>query len=390
MRYRRFGRLDWQVSALGFGCMRLPTRGDEGQIDEAEAVRIVRYAIDHGLNYIDTAYGYHGGKSEIVVGKILQDGYRQKVRLATKLPMWLLKAPEDCDRFLNEQLQKLQTDRVDFYLLHALGAESWKKTLEFRVLDWAERAMADGRIGHLGFSFHDRYPVFKEIVDGYDRWTFCQIQYNYMDIEEQAGAEGLRYAADKGLAVVIMEPLLGGRLASAPAAVQALWDTASRKRTPADWALQWLWNQPEVTTVLSGMSNMEQVQQNLASADASGVGTLSADEMALVAKVRAQYRELCPIPCTACSYCMPCPSGVNIPHVFRLFNGGRIYEKVEDAREGYMHWTDEAERANNCTACRQCESLCPQHIEISAWMPKVHAVLGEGQGYQECLAAGLA
>lgn len=379
MQYRRFGTLDWKVSALGFGCMRLPNTGEHENINEPEATRMLRYAIDHGVNYLDTAYPYHGGNSELFVGRVLKNGYREKVRLATKLPSWLIKAPEDFDRYLNEQREKLQTDHVDFYLLHALGKDTWHSLRDLGVLKWAEGAIADGRIGHLGFSFHDEYAVFQEIVDAYD-WTFCQIQYNYMDTENQAGTRGLKYAASKGLAVVIMEPLLGGKLVDPPDPIQKYWDTAAKKRTSAGWALQWLWNQPEVSVVLSGMSAMEQVEQNVASADVSAINVLASEELALIARVREMYQKICPIPCTKCGYCMPCPNGVNIPRNFEVYNQGVMYEKPDHAREAYT-WISEDERASACIQCRECEEKCPQSIPISEWMPRVHEVLGEGQPY---------
>ncbi|MDH7487586.1 MAG: aldo/keto reductase [Anaerolineae bacterium] len=382
MQYRMFGRLDWKVSALGFGCMRLPFKGeDPSDIDEPEAIRMLHYAMDHGVNYVDTAYPYHGGNSEWVVGRALKGGYRDKVRLATKLPCWKVEATADFDRFLNEQLEKLQTDHIDFYLLHALNGSRWSKMRDLDVLEWAEKAIADGRIGYIGFSFHDKYEIFQEIIDAYDRWTFCQIQYNYMDIENQAGTKGLRYAASKGLAVVIMEPLLGGRLVDPPLPVQALWDTATNKRTPADWALQWLWNQPEVSVVLSGMSTMQQVEENVASATASGINSLTEEELALVARVRQKYQELSPIPCTKCEYCMPCPNGVNIPRNFEVYNEGAMYDKPEEARRAYNVWMPEDQRASQCIQCRQCEEQCPQGILISEWMVRVHKVLGKGEPY---------
>jgi len=381
MLYRTFGRLDWKVSALGFGCMRLPTKGRHEDIDEPAATRMLRYAIDHGLNYVDTAYPYHGGNSERFLGRALQDGYREKVRLATKLPTWLVKAPEDFDRYLNEQLERLQTDVIDFYLLHSLNEGSWHKVQDLGVLQWAEGAIADGRIRYLGFSFHDKYEAFQEIVDASDQWTFCQIQYNYMDVENQAGTRGLQYAASKGLAVVVMEPLLGGKLVNPPQPIQALWDTATRQRSPADWALQWLWNQPEVSLVLSGMSAIEQVQENVTSADRAGVDPLTAQELALFDQVRVRYRALCPIPCTKCGYCMPCPNGVNIPRNFETYNEGAMYDKPATARHAYTTWMPENERASQCIQCRQCEELCPQSIPISAWMPIVQQVLGEGKPY---------
>ena len=243
MRYRTFGKLDWRPSALGFGAMRLPTiDGDLARIDEPEATRMIRHAIDRGVNYVDTAWPYHRSTSEPFLGHALRDGYRQRVKLATKLPCWLVKEAADFDRFLDQQLERLATNRIDFYLLHALDGERWPMMRDLGVLDWAERATADGRIGHLGFSFHDKYEAFQGIVDAYDGWTFCQIQYNYMDEEEQAGTHGLNYAADKGLAVVVMEPLRGGMLAGdVPEPVEAIWDAAPLRRSPADWALQWLW-----------------------------------------------------------------------------------------------------------------------------------------------------
>ena len=388
MNYRRFGKLDWQASALGFGCMRLPTvGGDRSQIDEALATRMVRYAIDHGVSYLDTAYPYHGGESERFLGRALQDGYRERVRLATKLPVRMVERTEDFDRFLNEQLAKLQTEQIDYYLFHGLRAPRWQTVQELGLLREAERALADGRIRYLGFSFHDTFEVFREILDGYDGWTFCQFQYNYMNEDYQAGTAGLKYAAAKGLATVIMEPLLGGKLANPPAPIQALWDSAQTRdypRMPVEWALQWLWNKPEVSVVLSGMSAMEHVVENVASAGRSGVGLLSTEELALVERVRQKYDELCPIPCTACGYCMPCPNGVDIPRNFATFNNGVMYNAFDEARQRYNRWMPEERRASACIQCRECEELCPQDIPISEWMTVVEQVLGEGRAYEEC------
>jgi predicted aldo/keto reductase-like oxidoreductase len=376
MQYRKFGKLDWQASALGFGCMRLPTQGGDGaNIDEPEATRMLHHAIERGVNYLDTAYPYHGGNSERFVGRALKGGYRQKVKLATKLPCWLVKAAGDFDRLLDEQLEKLQTDHIDFYLLHGLNKDRWPNMLNLDVLTSAEKAIADGRIGHLGFSFHDTYEVFKEIVDGYDKWAFCQIQYNYMDVGEQAGTQGLRYAAGKGLAAVIMEPIRGGALANhIPPAVQAVWDGAPTRRAPADWALQWVWHQPEVSVVLSGMSTMEQVEQNLDSAERSGVGALSAQELALVDRVREAYQGLCAVPCTACKYCLPCPNEVNIPRIFEIYNDYLMYGDTQRSRMFYG-WLDEKTRADKCQECEDCLEKCPQQIEIPEWLKKADAVL---------------
>jgi predicted aldo/keto reductase-like oxidoreductase len=368
--------------------MRLPIiDGDSANIDETEAIRMLHYAIDHGVNYLDTAYPYHSGNSERVVGTALQGGYREKVKLATKLPAWMVESKDDFDRFLNEQLDKLQTDHIDIYLLHGMRAHRWEAMIKYDVLQSAGRALADGRIGHLGFSFHDTFDVFKEVVDGYDNWTMCQIQYNYMNEDHQAGTKGLEYAASKGLAVVVMEPLLGGKLVDPPQQVQALWDTAATRRAPVEWALDWLWNKPQVSVALSGMSTMAHVKQNVAAAETAGVGMLTASDLDLVAKVRAKYDELCPIPCTQCRYCMPCPNGVDIPRNFATFNTGVMYNSFDNARRGYSRMTEDI-RASACIQCRECEDKCPQDIEISQWMPVVDEVLGQGRPYEECVIPG--
>jgi predicted aldo/keto reductase-like oxidoreductase len=387
MHYRRFGKLDFDVSALGFGAMRLPTK--DGTIDEAEATHMLRYSIDNGVNYVDTAYPYHAGESERVVGRALAGGYREKVKVATKMPCWEVKSAEDFDKFLNLQLGRLGLPYVDFYLLHSLNKDSWPKMRSLSVLEWAGKAMADGRFRHLGFSFHDGYDAFKAIIDEYD-WAMCQIQYNYMDVENQAGAKGLRYAASKGIPVVVMEPLLGGKLVRPPEPVQSMWDGAGKKRNATAWALEWLWDQSEVTTVLSGMSSMEQVKENVAIAAESRVGALTADDRALVDKVRARYRELIVIPCTACGYCMPCPNGVDIPGNIGTYNDGIAFDKPDSSRGQYGWWKyayevqknfDHDVRAVCCTQCGECEGKCPQSIPISKWMPVIHSVLGEGKPF---------
>jgi hypothetical protein len=387
MHYRTFGQLDWKPSALGFGCMRLPTVGDDrSNIDEDKATAMVRYAIDHGVNYLDTAYPYHGGESERFVGRVLQDGYREKVRLATKLPMWALEEEDDADRILDEQLEKLQTDHIDFYLFHGLRRARWEVVETFDLLNWAETALSDGRIRHLGFSFHDDFEAFKMIVDATDLWDFCQIQYNYMDVKNQAGTRGLRYAAYKGLAVVIMEPILGGRLVDPPEPVQEVWASAPVQRTPAAWALHWLWDQPEVSVVLSGMSTMQHVKENVESAGQSGVAQLSREELDVIEQVRGQYEELCPIPCTKCEYCLPCTVELNIPRLFDNLNRGVMYSKLEEARQRYQRM-DAEQRAEACIQCQECEEKCPQQIPISEWMVHIHEVLGEGADVDACLAS---
>jgi len=373
MNYRKFGKLDWKPSALGFGAMRLPIlENDSSKINEPLSIEMIRYAIDHGVNYVDTAYGYHGGNSERLVGKALKDGYREKVKLATKMPTWLTQSYGDFDKYLAEQLEKLQTDRIDFYLLHGLNKGRWPTLKELGVTKWAEEAIADGRIGHIGFSFHDDVATFKEIIDYYPGWEFCQIQYNYMDTEYQAGTEGLRYAASKGLALVIMEPIAGGRLAvPPPAEIQAIWDSAPVKRPAAEWALQWVWNQPEVSVVLSGMSEMRHVTENVESAGRSGVGTLTEQDLAVIENVKGKYGELGFIGCTECRYCEPCPEGVAIPEIFALFNEYYAKDKDDSVKEKYLEEIAPENRASKCVKCGTCEGLCPQNLPIMNLMNSV-------------------
>ncbi len=379
MQYRKFGKLDWETSILGFGVMRLPViNNDPGNIDEPEAIRMIRYALDHGVNYLDTAYPYHAGQSEVIVGKVLKDGYRKKVKVATKLPVWLVKDYEDFDRYLNEQLERLQLEKVDFYLLHGLNSKSWPRIRDLGVLRWAEEAMAHGRFDHLGFSFHDEFETFQEIVDDYDNWTFAQVQYNYMDVDYQAGRRGVEYAANKGLAVVVMGPVRGGRLAKPPAAVARVWESAGEKRTPAEWALLWVWNQPEVSLALSGMSTMEQVVENLAVADLARPGMLTPEDMAVIDLVREGYEALAPIPCTTCGYCMPCDGGVDIPRILEMYNDAVMYDNPRSARFGYRGLKEE-QRADRCTKCGECMEACPQGIDIPDWLEKAHKLLAPGE-----------
>ncbi len=379
MIYRRFGRLDWKTSALGFGCMRLPTldgKPQSAQVDEDQTIRMIRLAVDRGVNYVDTAYPYHAGQSEVVTGKALRDGYRGRVKLATKAPMWQINKPSDFDLYLNEQLVRLQTDHVDFYLFHALGTQRWRNiVLKHGLIERAEAAVRDGRVGHIGFSFHDSFEAFREILEGYDGWSMCQIQYNYMDTANQAGTRGLELAAAKGLAVVVMEPLLGGRLAAPPETVAAILNGAGTGRTPARWALDWVWSDPRVSNLLSGMSSLEQVEQNLAAAEGSRTGALTEADLKVIERAREEFTARTPIPCTRCGYCLPCPNGVDIPTNFRLLNECVVYDDPSIPGATYLRFVPEAERASACTQCRECEQKCPQDIIISECLPDVDAVL---------------
>ena len=370
MHYRKFGKLDWDVSALGFGAMRLPIIcGDTKNIDQPEAIKMIRHSIDNGVNYVDTAYPYHGGESEKVVGKALKDGYREKVRLATKMPSWLVEKYEDFDKYLNEQLEKLDTTHIDYYLLHGLNTKRWPLLKELGVFEWAEKVKEDGRIKYLGFSFHDEYPVFEQILEDAEHFTFCQIQLNYMDTEYQAGIKGLKLAAEKGLAVVIMEPIKGGKLGvTPPQDVIDVWAKSEVRRTPADWALQWVWNLPEVSVVLSGMSEMRHVEENLVSASNSGPGTLKAYELALVEEAKNAYLNLGFVGCTACNYCMPCPSGVAIPEILGLYNEYYQSGQSDEIKTKYWEQITPETHSSNCISCAACEAQCPQNLPIIKFM----------------------
>lgn len=315
--------------------MRLHTiGGDDLQVDEEKAAQMIRYSIDTGINYIDTAYPYHGGMSELLIGKALENGYREKVYLATKLPSWLITSREDMDQYLNEQLEKLKTDYIDFYLLHALNREFWNLVKKHEAFDFLSYALKDGRIKHTGFSFHDNIDLFKEIVDSYP-WDICQIQYNFMDENFQAGEEGLMYAASRGLGIVVMEPLRGGYLVSSPPEVQEIWNSAETKRSPVEWGFRYLWDYPEISVVLSGMSDMEQVKENIKLAEKSLPNFLTEEDKKLISRVKEIYRSKTRVYLTGCHYCMPCPSGVNIPENFKYLNNAEMFDRVEEEKVLY-------------------------------------------------------
>jgi predicted aldo/keto reductase-like oxidoreductase len=376
MLYRKVPKNRDELSILGFGCMRLASKAD-GSIDEERATKQVRYAIDHGVNYVDTAWPYHMEQSEPFLGRALADGYREKVKLATKLPSWMLNCREDMDYFLNSQLEKLKSDHIDYYLVHSLVGELWDKVEKLGVADFLDKAKADGRIINAGFSFHGAGKDFKRIVDAYD-WDFCQIQYNFLDEKNQAGTKGLEYAASKGLGVIIMEPLRGGMLAShVPPAVKEIWDEAPTKRTAAEWALRWVWNHPEVTVVLSGMNDEKHIQENLAVADKAYPNSLTEAELQLVKRAERKYRELMKAGCTGCRYCMPCPEGVNIPVCFELYNSLHMSGNADEAKFLYAAMLSgilsagEPGLASQCVQCGKCLEKCPQHLEIPKLLESV-------------------
>jgi predicted aldo/keto reductase-like oxidoreductase len=376
LKFRKFGKLGWEASALGFGIMRLPVREKNyGDILFEESLKMVRYAIDHGVNYLDTAWNYHMENSEPFLGRALADGYRAKVKIATKMPCWLVEKPEDLDRFFDTQMERLQLTYIDFYLLHAIQKNWWDKMKSFHYIEWAEKKIADGVIGHIGFSFHDKFPLFKQIVDDYDNWALAMVQYNYMDAEREAGFKGVQYAADKGLAVVAMEPLRGGQLAKEPPHdVKAIFSKTIPGRSAADWGLKWLWNQKNISVVLSGMTSMEQLIQNLESADNAAEGCLTPEELLTISAVRKAYEEKAPILCTDCRYCMPCPHGVGIPFVFEYYNIIRMYSDLRMAKALYA-FLGEENSASQCTLCGECMKKCPQHLDIINLLNECHATL---------------
>jgi predicted aldo/keto reductase-like oxidoreductase len=379
MIYRKFGPNGVELSQLGFGAMRLPLTEeyDPKKIDEVQATRMLHYAIDNGVNYIDNAYPYHRQTSEIFLGKALRDGYRQRVHLATKMPVWLVKSKDDSLKYFEEQLGRLQTDIIDMYLLHALNKNTWKTVQEYEILGFVDKMLREGKIRYAGFSFHDELPLFKEIVDAYP-WTFCLIQLNYADDCYQAGVEGLIYAHRKRLSVMAMEPLRGGKLANnVPKEVLQIIGRSRWKQTPAQFALRWVLNRTEITCVLSGMSTLEQVKDNIAFASDEHVETLTQDELQLYKQAREFYRSRTKVSCTQCEYCMPCVQKIPIPFILELYNDACMYDAIDDSRWMYRVFVKPEYRADQCTACGECEEKCPQKITVSECMQEAHALLRE-------------
>ena len=352
------------ISILGFGCMRFTSTA--GKIDLEKAKREVKAAIDGGINYFDTAYLYPG--NETALGSILESlNVRDKIKIATKLPHYLVKKPEDFDKFFEEELKRLRTDHVDYYLIHMLtDINAWKRLCDFGIREWIEKKKHSGQVRQIGFSYHGSSDMFCQLVDAYD-WEFCQIQYNYQDEHSQAGVKGLRYANAKGLPIVIMEPLRGGRLANKlPESAQKLFSGYPVKRNPAEWGFRWLWNQPEVTCVLSGMNSMEMLEENLKAADDISVGALTAEELEIYRKVVAELNAKIKVPCTGCRYCMPCPKGVDIPGCFSAYNNASCGGMFVGLKEYFqcIVLRKQYTGVSNCVGCGKCEQHCPQGIKI--------------------------
>ncbi len=377
MEYKKLGKTDLKISKLGFGCMRF--RAEDGSsdmmsankpIDKDYTIRLLHKAIEEGVNYFDTAYVYHGGKSETLLGEAFRDGKRNKIQIATKLPAWLAKTPEDFDKLLDEQLKRLETDYLDVYLVHALSGRAWDKAYALGITDFLDKIKKQGKVKAVGFSFHDEYDAYKTILDAYN-WDVSQIQLNYLDENYQAGIKGMQDAAKKDIGIIVMEPLKGGKLAiNQPVDVMKLWDKYPANRTPADWALRWVWDKEEVACVLSGMHSFEELDQNLVTASTSSINTLTHQEIETYKKVKDIYRKRSKVSCTACGYCMPCPVGVEIPTNFKLYNDVFMFDDNFFAPGVYKTLKSE-QKASACIACGKCEEICPQQIKVSEVMKDV-------------------
>lgn len=369
-----FTNLNFDVSRLGFGMMRLPTL-DQGDgktvIDREEAKRMVRHAIDHGVNYVDTAYGYHNGESEIVTGLILKDGYREKVRLVTKLPQWLVNEHKDMDRLLDEQLKKLDVPYLDLYLLHALNRDAFHKLQKLDYKSFFKRALKDGRIRHTGFSFHDDADTFREIIDDYD-WDAAQVQINYLDDESQATLKGIQYAGSRGIDIICMEPLRGGAIANPPEEIRAMMAAQERGYSPVEWAFRYVGHFLEIKTILSGMTTFPQVEDNLDIFSRVTVGGLDEQDLAFVAELKKAYLARIGIGCTQCNYCQPCPEGVRIPRIFAAYNDAYMFDDDQRLSRAYQQIVKDNGDASLCVACGQCEAACPQQLEIISLLQMVH------------------
>lgn len=360
---------DWSI--LGFGCMRFPKKG--GSVDMKETEWELAYAIAHGVNYFDTAYIYRG--NEKVLGELVaKNHWRAQIQIATKMPHYLIHSIDELEKLFCEQLKRLQTDYVDNYLMHMLpDVHIWKKLVRMGILDWINEKKENGQIRRIGFSYHGNSQNFIALLDAYD-WEFCQVQYNYMDIHNQAGAEGVVYAAKKGIPVIIMEPLRGGRLVNGlPKKAKDLFAAAEPKRSPAEWGLRWLWNQPEISVVLSGMNSMAMIQENIRIADTVKVGEMTETDGAMFEDVRNAVNEKMKVPCTGCGYCQPCPYGVDIPGAFRCYNVRYTDNFFTGMREYLMCTTFRSERTNAslCRQCGKCEQHCPQGIAVRKELKQV-------------------
>lgn len=377
MQYNKFGKVEMPISRFGMGCMRFPqiqTEDGGSVIDEKEAIRMIRHAIDQGVNYFDTAYAYPG--SEQVLGKALKDGYREKVLVATKVPPDGLKNKEDYMKIFEEEMERLQMEYIDIYIFHCLDKRVWENVKASGGLEFMKELKQQGKIKMIGFSFHADYDVFTEIIEAYS-WDMCLIQLNILDQEHQAGVRGLRFAAERGIPVVIMEPLKGGLFgASVPSEVSSLLEGYTEQRSLVEWAFRWLYSQEQVKVILSGVSSMEQLEDNLRIFEQAKAGVMSDEDIKLIEKIRAIYAEKVKVGCTGCGYCMPCPNGVNIPEIFKVYNDSFLSSWTEFGKVFYsLVAKDAGKDASNCIGCRKCERHCPQKLSIVAHLKDAHALM---------------
>lgn len=370
MEYRTWEKAEVSPSLLGFGCMRFPVNED-GTIDREKSTKMLDIAMAEGVTYYDTAYPYHNKESELFMGEYLKKYERESFYLATKLPIWLVKNEEDTDLLLQEQLEKLQTDYIDFYLVHAMDRERLAHMEKMHVFEKLQKYKEEGVIRHLGFSFHDSYEMFEKILTSYP-WDFCQIQYNYMDTEYQAGTRGLKLAGEMGIPVVIMEPIRGGSLVRLPEDISRHFKEYAPEASYASWPLRWVADHPEVKVILSGMGDEEQVRDNIRTF--SGVTSLTDEEKQVVSTVKSLIQARQKSRCTGCEYCMPCPFGVDIPANFKYWNDDSLYE---DGSGKKRYASLGSEQAANCKECGKCEKECPQHIAIREDLKKVAMDLSE-------------
>ncbi len=371
MEYRHSGKIKEKISLLGFGCMRFPLTSD-GKIDRVPSEKMLRYAFDNGVNYFDTAYPYHGGESEEFVGEFLKKLDRDSYYVATKLPCWAINSTEDAERIFNEQLGKLGTGYFDFYLLHALNKDKWDKMVSLGVLEYLQSLCNSGKIKHLGFSFHDKYEVFEQIIT-YRDWDFCQLQLNYLDMEVQAGLRGYELAKSRGTAVVVMEPVKGGSLANVPEEIGEIFAEARPDKTPSSWALRYVASMDNVLTVLSGMSTLGQVEDNINTfADFS---PMTQSEYGIIEQAKKIFLSRVKNGCTGCRYCMPCPQKVNIAGLFSLWNRYGMFANTAAAKSSWKNEYDQEEKPTSCVECGLCESKCPQNISIIDELKRLNAEL---------------
>jgi uncharacterized protein len=374
MLYRKLGKTNENVSILGMGAMRLPVKNENyGDIDELKSSEMLKYALDNGINYIDTAYPYHNGASEKFLGRFFEKypSYLEDAFIASKMPSWLIESQKDMDHYLEQQLNSLKMEKIDFYLLHSLKPDYWENLLKNDVFEFLDSAVEEGKIKYTGFSFHGEIDLFFEVVDSYE-WDICQIQLNYMDENHQAGVEGLKYAKSQNLGTVIMEPLRGGCLTrNIPEDVQEIWNLADEPKTPPEWGFKYLWDYEDIDIVLSGMSTLEQIEENIGFAESGLKNSFTKNDKEIIKEVKMAYRENIAVDCTSCGYCMPCPEGVDIPKNFNILNNAYMFNDPNGLKMQYMSLLTEKQRASSCKMCGECQKMCPQMIPITEKLKEV-------------------